>query len=108
MLIKINNHRFEGLFTDPDDIQNKPGIYAVVLEEDDKLTVIDLARCEKLRDSLLDYEQEDDWKNHSTSKLRAAVLYESNDSTPQSTFKELLNWLLESEEPLAQFELNAG
>ena len=73
--ILIGKYEFCGPFAAPEEIEERPGVFAVLCYHDNCYELLDLGYGENLRQGLLDHPDQGDWHNMCAGTLLAAVFY---------------------------------
>lgn len=76
--IYIGAYEFDGPYNSPEQIAQAPGVYAVLCFYDKQYELLDLGYSSNLRHALVNHKDHDDWMEHCTGSLLAAVHYDSN------------------------------
>ena len=75
--IYIGAYEFDGPYNSPDQISEEPGVFAVLCFYDKQYELLDIGYSTNLRHALVNHKDHDDWMEHCTGSLLAAVHYDS-------------------------------
>lgn len=75
--IYIGAYEFDGPFNSPDQIAESAGVFAVLCFYDKQYELLDIGYSTNLRHALVNHKDHDDWMEHCTGSLLAAVHYDS-------------------------------
>ncbi len=75
--IYIGAYEFDGPYNSPDQIAESAGVYAVLCFYDKQYELLDIGYSTNLRHALVNHKDHDDWMEHCTGSLLAAVHYDS-------------------------------
>lgn len=75
--IYIGAYEFDGPYNSPEQIAQAPGVYAVLCFYDKQYELLVLGYSSDLRHALVNHKDHDDWMEHCTGSLLAAVHYDS-------------------------------
>ena len=75
MSIEIGNYSFEGYYSSPTYLEEKPGVYAIFCRNYEKDVLIDVGESENVKSRVEDNERSNCWRRNCPSALGYAVLY---------------------------------
>jgi len=78
MSITIGNYKFDGPYTDTDNLENKSGVYAILSSDNGKYNVIDIGESSDVRDRVENHDRKECWFRNCSGEIEIAVLYTPN------------------------------
>jgi hypothetical protein len=78
MSIQIKDYSFEGLYSSPSHLEEKPGVFVVLCQKYEKNEIVDIGESENVKSRVEDNERSSCWIRNCESRLAYAVLYTSD------------------------------
>ena len=78
MSVLIGNYTFCGVYRSTDDLDNYPGVYAILNEKGGKIYIIDVGESTKVQTSIRDHDRKHCWDENRNGALAFAVYWTSN------------------------------
>ncbi len=75
MSINICGHKFQGPYSDPLQVEDESGMYAVLEYFDDEVRYIDVGEASQLRVCLTQHPRRGQWREHAVGDILFAVRY---------------------------------
>lgn len=75
MRFMVENYKFEGPFTSPDQIEEKPGLFAVYCFKDGGYYIIDIDESENIRNAIKNHERINCWIENSKEGIITFSVY---------------------------------
>jgi hypothetical protein len=75
MNIEIGDYSFEGCFSSPKHLDDKPGLYAIFCINYGKNLLIDIGESKNIKTRIEDHERSSCWRRNCASALGYAALY---------------------------------
>src|SRR3989304_1438541 len=79
MTLTVAGYPFEGPFNETKFLENKPGLYAVHIQQDDDFILVDLGEAALVQDRVRTHERQDCWLRHSKGGLITFSVYYTPD-----------------------------
>ena len=78
-MVFLGKHAFEGPFASRDDVEARPGLFAIVAENGGKLRLIDLDEAGEVHAAIANHPRQVCWRKQAgTLAVKFAVLYSGN------------------------------
>ena len=68
-------YKWEGAFTDPNDLEERSGIYVIWCKNGDNWKVIDIGESHNVKERVQKHDRAPDWKTHCRGTLYYAAHY---------------------------------
>lgn len=78
-IVTIGGYPFVGPFNETKDLENRPGLYAVHIQQDDDYTLVDLGEAADVQASVRGHARQDCWLRHSKGGLISFSAYYTPD-----------------------------
>lgn len=78
MIMPIANYPFDGPHRSVEKIENRPGVFAVICEFEDKYYLLDVDYSDDIKQAILNHGRRRCWEKYRKGHIRYAVLYERN------------------------------
>lgn len=78
MSVKIGKYTFEGPYSTADSLEDRSGVYAIIDDKSDGLTLIDVGESSALKTRVENHDRSDCWRRNGIGNLKVAVLYTPN------------------------------
>ncbi len=89
MSLDVGNYLFEGPYTSPDSLEDKPGVFVVFCHLENEYKAIDCGAPDKVKSSVVNHGRRELWPNYCSGVLEFAVLY--NDTERAAIEESLRN-----------------
>ena len=78
MAITVGNYSFEGPYTSTENLQDKPGVYAIHCCIDSNYYLIDVGESTTVKSRIENHDRKDCWTRNCNGTLTVSVLYTPN------------------------------
>ena len=75
MSITISNYTFEGPFTSTASLRAQSGVYVILCQLPDSLTVIDVGESGNVKDRVSNHDRQNCWSRNCSGTLQVAAYY---------------------------------
>ena len=75
MKIKLGNYRFDGPLGSVEQIEDKPGLFAIYCLKDRGYYIVDVDESDKIKSSILNHPRLEDWKENSKEGVITFAVY---------------------------------
>jgi len=75
MSFERNGYQFEGVFTSPDSLEEKSGVYVIWCKSDESWTCLDVGESHNVQDRIKNHDRADQWLENCRGQIHYAAYY---------------------------------
>ncbi len=75
MSIRFESYIFEGPYTNPDDLEDKSGVYVILCEKGKRYYLIDTGETDSVKSRIENHDRKEFWNWYCLGNLKFSVIY---------------------------------